>query len=182
MTRRSHSLVLTLTAMALLCGCAGLMMDVKDLDAEHKNLALRSGESVAIDDATLEASIKKANHNADAKKVAAELKEELSAKLVEKGVTVDPASDQKLTVEITRYTPGCGFCRGFFPVFGLGNTYFDGKVTLAVPAGTRVLMVEKTGQSSGTTQMGDQTSKNIDYFASVVASKLADSETQSKQD
>lgn len=182
MTRRPHLLVMTLAAAALLCGCAGLMMNVKDLDEEHAKLSLKSGESVAIDEAMLESSFKKANADSDAKKLASQLKQELSAKLVEKGVTVDPSSEQKLTVEITRYDRGCGFCRGFFPVFGLGNTYLDGQVTLNVPAGKRVLVVEKTGQSSGTSQMGDQTDTNMGYFASVVASKLADSEAETKQD
>ncbi len=176
MTRRSHFLVITLAAVALLCGCAGLMMDVKDVDEAHATLALKSGESVAIDESALESSFKKADQKADSKKLAGLLKEELSAKLVEKGVTVDPSSEHKLTVEITRYNQGCGFCRGFFPFFGLGDTYLDGQVTLDVPAGKRVLVVQKTGQSSGTSQMGDQTDTNMGYFATVVASKLASSD------
>jgi hypothetical protein len=102
--------------------------------------------------------------------------------LVEKGINVDPDSQQKLTVEITRYERGCGACRGFFPLFGLGNTYLDGQVTLATPAGKRVLVVEKTGQSSGTAQMGDQTQTNIGYFTTVVAAKLASAETTTKTD
>ena len=177
MTRRSL-LVVTLAALGMLCGCAGMMMDVKDVDADHATLALKSGQTVAIDDATLEASFQKANDKADAKQLAAKLKQQLAAKLEQKGVTVDPSSEHKLTVEITRYDKGCGACRGFFPFFGLGDTYLDGKVTLALPAGERVLVVNKTGQMTGTSQIGDQTESNIGYFATVVASKLADDEAQ----
>lgn len=177
MTRRSLVLVITVTAMVLLSGCAGLMMNVKDLDEKNASVALRSGDSLAIDEAALETSISKANPKADAKQLASQLKQELAAKFAEKGINVAPDSPQKLSIEITNYDKGCGACRGFFPLFGLGNTYLNGQVTLDTPAGKRVIIVEKTGQSSGMSQMGDQTEKNIDYFTTSVASKLASGET-----
>ncbi len=182
MTRRASFSMLPLAVILLLGGCAGLMMNVKDLDAEQAKLALKRGDTVSIDEATLEASFQKADQKADAKKLATQLKAELMEKFVEKGVTVDSASEQKLTVEITRYKRGCGACRGFFPVFGLGDTFLNGQVTLESPSGKRVLVVEKTGQSTGTAQMGDQTDTNMGYFATVVASKLADADGETKQD
>lgn len=173
MSRRSLVLLITVAAMALSSGCAGLMMNVKDVDAQHANVGLKSGDSLAIDDTVLESSISKANPKADAKQLASQLKQELTTKFSEKGITVTPEADHKLSVEVTRYERGCGGCRGFFPVFGLGNTYLDGQVTLSTPEGQRVILVEKTGQSSGISKMGDQTETNVGYFATSVASKLA---------
>jgi hypothetical protein len=176
MTRSSLVLVITVTAMALLSGCAGLMMRVKDLDEQHASVALKSGDSLAIDETALETSINKANPKVDAKALASQLKQELAAKFSKKGISVAPDSEHTLSIEITRYERGCGACRGFFPLFGLGNTYLDGQVTLNKPEGKRVIIVEKTGQSSGMSQMGDQTETNVDYFATSVASKLASAE------
>lgn len=181
MTRRSLVLMISVAAMALLSGCAGLMMSVKDLDEQHAGLALRSGDSVAIDESTLEESISKANPKADAKQLAGQLKQELTAKFSEKGVNVTSDSQQTLSVQITRYEKGCGACRGFFPLFGLGNTYLDGQVTLNTPEGSRVIVVEKTGQSSGMAKMGDQTETNVGYFATSVASKLASAEASGSE-
>lgn len=179
MTRRSLILVMFATALMLLPGCAGLMMSVKDVDEQQKNLVLRSGDSVAIDEAALESSIAKVNPKADAKQLASQLTQELTAKFTEKGVSVAADSQQTLNVEITSYEKGCGTCRGFFPLFGLGNSYLNGEVTLNTPAGKRVIVVEKTGQSSGMSQMGDQTEKNVGYFATSVASRLASAEASS---
>lgn len=178
MTHRSLVLVITVTAMAVLSGCAGLMMRVKDVDEQQASVTLRRGDSLAIDDAALESSIRKANPKADAKQLAGQLKHELAGKFSERGISVTPDSDRSLSVEITRYEKGCGACRGFFPLFGLGNTYLDGQVTLSTPEGSRVIVVEKTGQSSGMSKMGDQTETNVGYFATSVASKLASAEAK----
>jgi hypothetical protein len=182
MTRRSLILVMAVTAMALLPGCAGLMMKVRDVDETQASVSLKSGDTLTIDEAALETSITKANPKADAKQLASQLTQELTSKFAEKGVNVGPDSQQTLSIQITNYDKGCGACRGFFPLFGLGNTYLNGEVTLQTPEGKRVITVEKTGQSSGMSQMGDQTEKNVGYFATSVASKLASGETSSGSD
>ncbi len=178
MTRGSLNLMLTVTALSLLSGCAGLMMSVKDLDEQQARIALRSGDSVRIDEAVLESSIAEANPKADAKQLASQLSQELTAKFAEKGVSVAPEAEQRLSVRITNYRTGCGACRGFFPLFGLGNSYLNGEVTLETPEGARVLVVEKTGQSSGVSQIRDQTKTNVGYFATTVTSKLASADGQ----
>ncbi len=173
MTRRSFILVIAATAMSVLSGCAGLMMSVKDVDEQQASVSLRSGDSLTIDEASLESSIAEAHPKADAKQLASQLTQKLTARFAEKGVNVGPDSQQRLNVRITSYERGCGACRGFFPLFGLGNSYLNGQVTLDTPAGSRVIVVEKTGQSSGMSQMGDQTETNVGYFATTVTSKLA---------
>lgn len=110
----------------------------------------------------------------DAERVRALLKKQLAKELLEEKIKVSSSSENRLRVKVTNYEKGCGFCRGFFPFFGLGDSAVDGEVELNAAGGRRRLVVQKTGQASGTSQMGDQTKTNIDYFATVVVSHLTD--------
>lgn len=154
----------------LLAGCAGMMMDVKEVDEKASDVVLSPGGEIALG----EPNVKIIEDEADAKRVAALLKQEMKASLAEKKIKVVDSSETKLSITLTNYETGCGFCRGFFPLFGLGDSAVDGKVELISAGRRRVLVVQKTGQMTGTSQMGDQTDTNVEYFSTVVADRLTE--------
>jgi hypothetical protein len=163
-------------ALALtVVGCAGLMMDVKDVDEQNKGVTLSAGDQVVIaapDVKTIEEDFSKE----DAAKLATMMKSALAKEFADEKVAVADSGDTVVKVKITNYRRGCGFCRGFFPVFGLGDSAVDGEVELDAHGQKRRLVVEKTGQASGMSQMGDQTKTNVDYFATVVVGRLTKTE------
>ena len=156
-------------AVALCSGCASLMMHVTDVDDAHASLHLKKGDTVAVVAPSVEAVI---DDKQEATEFSGQLRQHIVAELKGEGVTVDDHSDAKLQVKVTRYETGCGFCRGFFPLFGLGNSYVDGEASLVTTNAKRTLKIEKTGQASGMAEMGDQTDTNMEYFAKVLASNL----------
>lgn len=167
------SMFALVVAAACLTGCAGLMMNVSDVDASRASLVVSGGDAVAIDEARIAKSFASAGAPpTESAALAARLAFHLRQKLSEGGVAVDAKAPRSLDVEITHFDRGCGVCRGLLPVFGLGDSYLDGKVTLRTPEGSRTLKVEKTGQTKGVNAMGDQSETNMDYFATVVASHL----------
>ena len=95
-------------------------------------------------------------------------KEELASE----GIKLAKGSKNKVQVTITRLDRGCGVCRGFFPVFGLGHSYLDAKVKFKTPAGSKIFALEKTGQTSGIGAMDDQTPDNIEYLAIKMAGEI----------
>jgi len=154
-----------------LTACAGLMMDVKDAEKGQASLNLQPGDevSVALPDVK---EIEEEFGPEDAKRVASLLKLNLDKELADAKVKVTSNAPQRIWIKVTGYQKGCGFCRGFFPVFGLGDSAVDGQVSLEREGKRRTLIVQKTGQVTGTSQMGDQTETNIEYFAEVVVARL----------
>src|SRR5690242_11118074 len=138
---------------ALCSGCASLMMHVTDVDDAHASLRLKKGDTVAVAAPSVDGLIE---DKQEAAEFAGQLRQHIVAELKEEGVTADDHSDTKIQVKVTRYETGCGFCRGFFPVFGLGDSYVDGEASLVTTNAKRTLKIEKTGQASGMAEMGDQ--------------------------
>lgn len=169
---RSKWVGVTLSTLAL-SGCAGLMMDVKELDAKHENLALAAGDEVKLVEPDVR-SVEEGFSREEAQQLRKLLKAELVRELNENKIRVVADSDKQISVRVTNYERGCGFCRGFFPVFGLGDSAVDGEVALLIDGRQRRLIVDKTGQATGMSQMGDQTATNVDYFATVVVARLTD--------
>ena len=167
MNYRSVSVV---SMALLLAGCAGLMMDVKEADKQAENVVIAPGSEVAI----AEPDVSAIEDPEDAKKVKALLKKWMKYQLGENKVKVSDSASSKISITVTNYESGCGFCRGFFPVFGLGDSAVDGNVTLEVDGRKRRLVVQKTGQATGMSQMGDQTETNVEYFATVVSDRFTD--------
>ena len=154
-----------------LTACAGLMMDVKEAEKGQSNLTLKAGDEVSVAVPDVKA-IEAEFGPEDAKRVAEMVKLSIDRELADAKVKVTSDAPQRISIKVTSYEKGCGFCRGFFPVFGLGDSAVDGQVSLEREGKRRTLIVQKTGQVSGTTQMGDQTEKNAEYFAEVVVARL----------
>ena len=171
MKYRSVSVALT---GFLLVGCAGLMMDVKEADKKAEDVIIAPGGEVAL----AEPDVSAIEDEEAAKRVKALLKAEMAKSLAENKVKVVEGAANKISITVTNYDDGCGFCRGFFPVFGLGDSAVDGKVTLEADGRRRTLVVQKTGQATGMSQMGDQTETNVEYFATVVSDRF----TEQKKD
>ena len=150
-------------------GCASLVMHVTEVDDAHSNLHLKEGDAAAVAKPSVELVIEEKKQGAELSTL---MRSEIIEQLKAEGVSVDEHSDTKILVKVTKYETGCGFCRGFFPLFGLGNSYVDGEAVLVTPAGKRILKIEKTGQATGMSEMGDQTETNVEYFAKVLASNF----------
>ncbi len=168
-----HQLLGMALATFALGACASLMMDTKELDTASSGLVINEGDrvSIAAPDVKVVADASDADNAA---RVAKLLKEDLTKELAKKHVTVADGADKQLTIRITGYEKGCGFCRGFFPLFGLGNSAVDGEADLTVGSQHRKLVLNKTGQTSGMAEMGDQTETNTDYFATVAVAHLTE--------
>jgi hypothetical protein len=164
---KSRSIVFVSSLLAL-AGCAGLMMDVKEVDEKASDVVLAPGSEVVL----AEPNVQAIEEPEDARRVKELLAKELKQSLAEKKIKVSEGASAKLSVTVTNYETGCGFCRGFFPFFGLGDSAVDGKVVLESGGRRRVLVIQKTGQTTGVSQMGDQTDTNVEYFATVVADRL----------
>jgi hypothetical protein len=170
-----------LGAVWLLAGCAGLMMDVKDADKERADVALKPSDQVKLAEPDVKA-IEADFGKEDAAQVSELLKQDLKKELADKKVEVSADSDKVIAVKVTHYAKGCGFCRGFFPFFGLGDSAVDGEVELDLGGKHRKLLVSKTGQASGMAEMGDQTATNANYFATVVVARLTESPSDKGKD
>ena len=164
-----------------LTACAGMMMDVKDAEQGQAGLTLQPGQEVAV--AVPDVKAIEAEFGAeDAKRVAQLIKVNLEKELADAKVKVNPQADQRVLVKVTGYQKGCGFCRGFFPVFGLGDSAVDGEVMFESGGKRRKLIVQKTGQMTGTSQMGDQTETNVEYFAEVSVARLTGSNEEADEE
>lgn len=161
-------------------GCASLMMDTKEVDAASAGLALKPGDQVSIAEPDVTA-VAESSDAENAARVALLLKEDLKKEFAKKHIEVTGSSDKQVAIRITAYKKGCGFCRGFFPVFGLGDSAVDGEADLAIGTQHRKLVLTKTGQASGTAEMGDQTETNTDYFATVAVAHLTDAKSDDKK-
>jgi hypothetical protein len=150
-------------------GCASLMMHVTDVDDAHADLQLKKGDSANVPSPSVDLVVEDKKEGSE---LASKLRSRIVAQLKDEGISTDDHSETKIVVKITKYETGCGFCRGFFPVFGLGDSFVDGEASLVTPSGKRTLKIEKTGQATGMGEMGDQTDTNMDYFAKVLASNL----------
>ena len=146
-----------------------MMMHVTDVDDAHSNLHLKKGEGATVTKPSVDLAIDDKEESA---KLSTLLRSEIVEQLKAEGVSVDEHSDTKILIKVTKYETGCGFCRGFFPLFGLGNSFVDGEAVLVTPEGKRTLKIEKTGQATGVSEMGDQTETNVEYFAKVLASNF----------
>ncbi len=171
---------LAISGLAL-SACASLMMDAKEVDPAASGLSLKPGDQVSIADPDVKA-VAESTDAENAARVAKLIKDDLKAELAKKHIEVADASDKQVAIKITSYRKGCGFCRGFFPLFGLGDSAVDGEADLAIGSQHRKIALTKTGQSSGMAEMGDQTETNTDYFATVAVSHLTDSKSEEKKD
>ena len=77
-----------------------------------------------------------------------------------------------LTIHINEFKSGSGVARALSVGFGVGNSKLEGTAILSTSEGRRELELKKRGQKSGTIEGGDQTSDNIHYFVSSLASKF----------
>ncbi len=170
---RYHQVLgLALSTLAL-GACASLMMDTKELDASSSGLVLKEGDRVSIAEPDVKVVADESDAD-NAARVAKFLKEDLTKELGKKHIQVAEGADKQVAIRITGYQKGCGFCRGFFPLFGLGNSAVDGEADLVVGSQHRKLVLNKTGQVSGMAAMGDQTETNTDYFATVAVAHLTE--------
>ena len=169
MVRSSFHSMGMLAVVCLSTGCASLMMHVTDVDDAHADLQLKKGDAASVAPPSVDLVVEDKKEGTE---LAAKLRRNIVAQLKEVGVATDDHSETKIVVKVTKYETGCGFCRGFFPLFGLGNSFVDGEATLVTPEGKRILKIEKTGQATGMAEMGDQTDTNVEYFAKVLASNF----------
>lgn len=166
-----------------LSACAGMMMDAKEVDGSSARLALKEGDRVTLAEPDVKAVAEESDAE-NAARVARLLKANLKRELAKNKIEVADgagSADKQVSVRVTAYKTGCGFCRGFFPLFGLGNSAVDGEVELAVGGQHRKLVLTKTGQVSGMAAMGDQTESNTDYFATVAVARLTEENADEKQ-
>jgi hypothetical protein len=169
--------LLLLDSTALLTGCAGLMMSVRDKDGSNAEIALTKGDSVvvALPRIAGPAATRVVEASLSADQLATSIQEDMIAALAERGVraTAGISGENTLRITVTQFASGSGAARAMgFGVFG--DSKLDGEAILATAAGTRELSIRKTGQQSGVSQAGDQTPANIDDFTSALASKLVD--------
>ena len=175
--RQILGLIVSALAMS---ACASLMMDAKEVDPAASGLALKPGDQVSIAEPDVKA-VAESTDAENAARVAKLIKEDLKAELGKKHIEVTDGSDKQVAIKITNYRKGCGFCRGFFPLFGLGDSAVDGEADLAIGSQHRKVALTKTGQASGMAEMGDQTETNTDYFATVAVSHLTDAKSDDKK-
>ncbi len=183
MQRLSHTSIRA--ALLLTCSfaaaCGSLLMNVKDRDPKAQSLKVIHGQEAVVLVPTLEGDAKKETEPQDAAKVTMAVQDKLATELQKRGVKVSkaapganpPAGATVVRTSITRFERGSGFARGFFPVFGLGNSYLDGTVVLMTASAKREIEIHKDGQMTGMSQMGDQTDSNVDYFAGAAADAIA---------
>ncbi len=77
-----------------------------------------------------------------------------------------------LTIHINEFKSGSGVARALNVGLGMGNSKLEGTAILRTSEGRRELELKKRGQKSGMIEGGDQTSDNIHYFVSSLASKI----------
>jgi len=163
-----------------LSACGSLLMSVKERNPKAESLKVIKGQEAVVLLPTLEGDAKGAVDNKDAAKLTVEVQAKLASELQKRGVKVStaaagaapPPGAAVVRTSITRYERGSGFARGFFPLFGLGNSYLEGTVVLMSASAKREIEVHKDGQMTGLSQMGDQTESNIDYFSGAAADAL----------
>lgn len=155
-------------------GCAGLMMSVNDVDPASSSVKLNSGDEVSINVKVNEIDEKLKAYKKDPEDFKKMVLASVAQEMKKNGIKVVDGAATSINVQMMRYDNGCGFCRGFFPVFGLGDSYFDGRIMLKKGGKTRTIMIEKVGQRRGVGTMGDPTKTNVAYFSTVMAGNLVD--------
>lgn len=160
-------MVLVVLSFFFIAGCAGLMMDVKDASKQNADVTLDKGATVSVLGPDVSV-VQDELGEEEAQRVSRLIQKNFEGEVERRGLELVKTAENTVKVRVTNFEDGCGFCRGFFPFFGLGNSYLDARVELNVGSGRRrSLIVQKTGQASGLAKMGDQTNENAGYLAEV---------------
>ncbi len=164
--------------VTFLYGCGSLMMSVVDRDDTNKNITLKNGEQLSILMPTVrEALIEKFKDTGWTREsFVSALQNELVLEFNRRGINARADSSMEgnfLITNINEYEPGSGVARAInITGIGLAESGLEGIAIICTSKGKRELELKKQGQKSGITQAGDQTSENINYFASALASKI----------
>ena len=166
-----------IVVVALLSSCTSLMMSVKDRDSANKHIIVKPGEQVAVHMPEIREELIEMFEDAGwtEKAICSKLQEELTSELIRRGVDALADSSKEgnyLTIHINEFESGSGVARALNVGLGLGESELEGTAILTTNEGRRELELIKRGQKSGMIEGGDQTSENIYYFASAIASKI----------
>ena len=162
----------------LFYGCSSLMMSVVDRDDKNENITLKNGEQLSILTPTIrEALLEKFKDSGwTEESFASTLQNELVLEFNRRGINAKADSSKKgnyLIIHINEFEPGSGVARSLgISGFGVAESELEGIAILNTSEGKRELELKKQAQKSGTTEAGDQTSENIQYFVSALASKI----------
>lgn len=159
-------------------GCSSLMMSVLDRNNTNENITLKNGDQLSILMPTVQETLLENFKDSDwsADRFTSTLQDELVLEFNRRGINAQADSSKEgnfLIIHINEFEPGSGVAR-YMGVTGLGlaESELEGIAILSTSEGKRELELKKQGQKSGTTEAGDQTSENIHYFASALASKI----------
>jgi hypothetical protein len=154
------------------------MMSVVDRDDANENITLKNGDRLSILLPTVrEALLEKFNDSGwTEERFASTLQNELVLEFNRRGINAQGDSSKEgnfLLIHINELEPGSGVARVIgITGIGLAESDLEGIAILSTSEGKRELELKKQGQKSGVTEAGDQTSENIHYFASALASKI----------
>ena len=160
------------------CGCSTLMMSVLDRDDANENITLKNGDQLSILKPTVREPLleKFKDSGWTEESFASNLQNELVLEFNRRGINAQADSSKEgnfLIIHINEFEPGSGVARVIgIKGLGLAESELEGIAILSTSEGKRELELKKQGQKSGTTEAGDQTSENIHYFASALASKI----------
>lgn len=161
---------LTVT-LTLTSSCASLMFRTTDIEPNDRALVTK-GDTVAIAKMQFKSEAEANLPPMDTKEFVDRFQEALKVELRSEGVKLVKKSENQLHITITRFARGCGVCRGFFPLFGLGDSYLDAKIKFKTAKGKRIFLLTKDGQKSGLATMGDQSQENIGYLATKLTAQI----------
>ncbi len=167
-----------LIILLILGGCSSLMMSVKDRDDANRHIVLKGGDEVSVLMPAIREKlipkIKDAGWTGEG--FAAAIQNEIVTELNRRKVKAKPDSSKAgnfLMIHIDDFSPGSGAARALgITGLGLAESKLEGTAIISTTAGKRELELKKRGQKSGVSETGDQTSDNIHYFASALASRI----------
>jgi len=166
-----------IVVVALLSSCTSLMMSVKDRDSANQHIIVKPGGQVAVHMPEIREELIERIKGAGwtEERFCSKLQEELISELIRRGVDAMADSSKEghyLTIHINEFKSGSGVARALSVGPGFGDSKLEGTAILSTSEGRRELELKKRGQKSGVSEGGDQTSDNIHYIASALASKI----------
>lgn len=159
-------------------GCSSLMMSVIDRDEANESITLKNGDQLSILMPTVRETLleKFEDSGWTEESFASTLQNELVLEFNRRGINAQADSSKEgnfLIVHINEFEAGSGVARVIgITGIGLAESELEGIAILSTSEGKRELELKKQAHKSGTIEGGDQTSENIHYFASALASKI----------
>jgi len=163
---------------AFIYGCSSLMMSVIDRDDANEHITLKNSDQLSIIMPTVREDLleKFKDSGWTEESFTSTLQNELVLEFNRREINAraDSSKDGNyLMIHINEYEPGSGVARAIgITGIGLAESKLEGIAILSTSEGKRELELKKQAHKSGTTEAGDQTSENIHYFASALASKI----------